>query len=96
MTPELKQYPPRPARQRVLKGAKIVLNNWGVVDCTLRNLSESGAKIVCQDQAAVPNEFRLMILTDNTIRDAHVIWRRDDMLGLKFTSEATRAPARKF
>jgi hypothetical protein len=96
MTPDESQYPPRPPRHRVLKGAKIVsLNNWSVTDCTLRNLSDRGARIICENQATVPNEFRLMIPTDNTIRNAHVIWRKDDMVGIEFTSPPTRAPARK-
>ena len=88
---------PRAPRHRVLKGAKIVLlNQWSVVDCTIRDMSESGAKIICKDQVAVPNEFRFLIPSENTIRTARVIWRRNDMLGIQFTSEASRAPARKF
>ncbi len=83
-------------RMRVLKGAKIVsMNQWSVVDCTVRDLSETGAKIICGDQAAVANEFRFLIPSENTIRNARVVWRRGDLLGIEFTSEKTRAPARK-
>ena len=84
-------------RSRVLKGAKIVgFNNWTLVDCTVRDLSASGARIICKDQLAVQNEFRFLILADNTICNAKVVWRRGDELGIAFTSEKTRAPARKF
>jgi PilZ domain len=84
-------------RSRVLKGAKIVsLNNWSVADCTVRDLSETGAKIICGDQAAVKNEFRFLLPAENTIRPAKVVWRRDDLLGIEFTGPKTRAPARKF
>jgi len=83
-------------RSRVLKGAKIVsMNNWSVVDCTIRDMSATGARIICGDQAAVPNEFRFLIPSENTICTARVVWRREDMLGIAFTSEKTRAPARK-
>ena len=84
-------------RSRVLKGAKIVsMDKWSVVDCTIRDLSTTGARIICGDQAAVANEFRFMIPSENTICTAKVIWRREDMLGIVFTSEKTKAPARKF
>jgi hypothetical protein len=83
-------------RSRVLKGAKIVaLNQWTLVDCTVRDLSATGARIICKDQLAVQNEFRFLILADNTICNAKVVWRRGDELGIAFTSEKTRAPARK-
>ena len=84
-------------RARVLKSAKIVaLNNWSLVDCVIRDISKTGAKIICKDQAAVANEFRFFVPSDNTICYAKVVWRRDDLLGIEFTSEQTRAPARKF
>ncbi len=81
---------------RVLKGAKIVsMNQWSLVDCTVRDMSETGAKIICGDQAAVANEFRFLLPSDNSIRTARVVWRRGDMLGIEFTSEKSRAPVRK-
>jgi PilZ domain len=80
----------------VLKGAKIVsMNNWSVMDCTVRDLSDTGAKLLCGDPLAVANVFRLLLPADNSIRDARVVWRRDGMLGIEFTSEKTKAPVRK-
>ena len=84
-------------RSRVLKNGKIVtLNNQSVVDCCVGDWSKSGARIRCAHQAAVPNNFRLMMPGDSTIRDARVVWRHDDYLGIVFTSEACRAPPRKW
>ena len=84
-------------RSRVLKGGKIVsMDKWSVVDCTIRDISSTGARIICGDQAAVASEFRFLIPSDNTICTAKVVWRRNNMLGIAFTSEKTRAPARKF
>ena len=84
-------------RSRVLKDGKIVtLNNWSVVDCCVRDWSETGARLKCKDQLAVPNEFRLVLPSDNTIRDVRVVWRREDYLGITFTSPATTAPPRKW
>lgn len=84
-------------RFRVLKEGKIVtLNNMSVVDCSVRDWSDSGARLKCSDQLAVPNEFRLVLPGDNTVRDATVMWRREDLLGVKFTSLARRAPPLKW
>jgi len=83
-------------RARVLKGAKIVnMNQWSLLDCTVRDLSETGAKLICADPLSIANVFRFLLPSENTIRDARVIWRRDGMLGIEFTSEKTKAPARK-
>ncbi len=87
----------RAARHRVLKEGKIVLpNNWSVVDCCIRDISETGARIRCKDQRAVPNDFKLLLIAENRIRDAHVVWRRDDQLGLQFIGEWKAAPPRKW
>ncbi|MDE2444855.1 MAG: PilZ domain-containing protein [Alphaproteobacteria bacterium] len=84
-------------RQRVLKGAKLVsMNKWMVTDCTIRDLSETGARIICGDQMAVANEFRLFIPSENSVRDARVVWRRGELIGVIFTSAKSQAPVTKF
>ena len=84
-------------RSRVLKDGKIVtLNNWSVVDCCVKDWSDTGARLKCADQLAVPNEFRLVLPGANTIRDVRVVWRREDYLVIEFTSPARTAPPRKW
>jgi len=84
-------------RSKALKDGKIVtLNFQSVVDCCVRGISATGARIRCGDQAAVPNEFRLMLPGDNTIREARVVWRRAELLGVVFTSTPRPAPPRKW
>jgi hypothetical protein len=84
-------------RSKTLKSAKVVhLTKWLVVDCAVRDISATGAKLQCKDQMAVPNEIRFLLVSDNTIRKAKVAWRRDDLIGIEFTSEAERAPPRRF
>jgi PilZ domain len=83
-------------RARVLKGAKIIsFNHMLVLDCTVRDLSVTGAKLMCADPLSVANTFRLMLPAENSIQDARVVWRREGMLGIEFTSEKTKAPMRK-
>ena len=84
-------------RLRVLKSAKLIFNNnQSVIDCGVRDLSATGAKLNCARSSDVPDEVRFMMIQDNTIRDARVMWRRGEQLGVHFTSDAVRAPARKF
>lgn len=84
-------------RQRVLKQGKILLsNNMTVIDCTLRDLSETGAKLLCGDAGAIPNEFRLVLTAERSMRDAKVMWRRPEMVGIAFTSAPRKAPLLKW
>lgn len=95
--PTDKQKQPRAAmRQRVLKAGKILPpGNMSIVDCVIRDMSLTGARLAAGDQVAIPNEFRLVVLQDDTIRCAEVVWRRGDLIGVRFTSEPRRAPPRK-
>ena len=84
-------------RHRVLKDGKIItVNNRSVVDCCIRDLSDTGARLTCKDPLAVPHEFRLLFLASLTVRDAVVVWRRDEQVGIHFTSAARPAPPRKW
>jgi hypothetical protein len=83
----------RAPRQRVLKtGQVVMMDRWLVIDCTIRDISATGAKLVCGDQTGIPNEFRFYIPTENTICTARVVWRKDQMLGIEFTSAKIEAP----
>jgi hypothetical protein len=72
-------------RSRALKTGKIIFNNrFSVVDCTVRNLSPSGAKLVVGDQAAVPDEFELTFPADGSSRACRVMGRRMNEIGVAF------------
>ncbi len=84
-------------RQRVLKQGKILLsNNLTVIDCTIRDMSETGAKLVCPDAGSIPNEFRLVLTAERLMRDVLVKWRRPGLVGVHFTSEPRKSPLLKW
>lgn len=84
-------------RPRVLKDGKIVTKGLGsVVDYSVRDITAAGARIRCKSQKAIPEEFELLVLSDNWIRPVKVMWRRGDEAGVQFTGEARRAPPRKW
>lgn len=86
----------RAQRQRVLKTVKIYrLNGAHAVDCQMRDFSETGARLIIKDQLALPNEFRLVLPSDGSMRFAKVVWRRGELAGIRFMSDAGDAPAEK-
>ena len=82
----------RSPRQRVLKTAKIFrLNGAHAVDCVIRDISETGARIVVKDQLALPNELKFVVPSDGFMLIARVVWRKGDLAGLLFLSERSEA-----
>lgn len=72
-------------RQRTLKRARAVLADRSTIDCTIRDISESGAHLVFGDAFELPETFRLIIVTSNTIVPVHLEWQRGKEAGIAFT-----------
>src|SRR4051794_126441 len=76
-------------RRRVMKGAKVSFGDFVYVrDCSVRNISETGARIKVQGANEIPKEFYLILITERTMRKVHVAWRKGDSLGVNFEGEA--------
>jgi hypothetical protein len=72
-------------RPRTLKSAKIVFNlRFSVVDCTVRNMSPHGAKLIVGTQMGIPEEFDLEFDGDHTTHHCNVMWRRETEIGVAF------------
>lgn len=75
-------------RTRALKGARIVYGNAAMTrDCTVRNLSGGGAKLVMQTTADIPDLFELFF-DDGARKSCIVRWRKLTDLGVEFTGES--------
>ena len=86
----------RAPRQRVLKTVKIYrLNGAHAVDCQVRDMSDTGARIVIKDQLALPNEFKFVLPSEDSTRIAKVVWRKGDLAGIVFLSERTLPPTER-
>ena len=75
----------RTIRHRVFKGGKITLPT-GTVDCTVRNISSSGALLELSAPALVPNDFNLIIKPERQFLSCHVVRRNTLHLGVRFVS----------
>jgi hypothetical protein len=70
-------------RHRVLKAGSIEFNG-GVIDCTVRNISDTGAALQVATPLGVPDTFWLLIPGDHARRHCRVAWRRDRRIGVAF------------
>jgi hypothetical protein len=75
----------REHRQRVLKAGKIVYASGSIViDCTIRNLSDTGARLQVPTTVAIPDRFELVEAASGRRHPARVIWRKADLMGVRF------------
>jgi hypothetical protein len=70
-------------RQRVLKAGTIEFGGGGI-DCTVRNLSETGAALEVVTPMFIPDRFTLFVPTEQLKRPCHIVWRRKKRIGVKF------------
>ncbi len=72
-------------RARTLKLGKIIFNNrCSTIDCTVRNLTVRGAKLIVGTQIGIPEAFDLRFAADGSSRSCKVIWRKEGELGVEF------------
>jgi hypothetical protein len=56
----------------------------GTVDCTVRNISASGARVDIAGSIGLPYTFTLVIESDNLVRRCHAVWSREQQIGVAF------------
>jgi hypothetical protein len=72
-------------RHKTLKGGRIVFNNGSSsVACTIRSLSEGGARLLVETVLGIPSEFTLVRDDGGTARECFVRWRSSTVLGVEF------------
>ena len=70
-------------RHRVLKAGSIEFNG-GAIDCTVRNISDTGAQLEVASHLGLPDSFWLVIAGTHTPRHCRVAWRSEKRLGVAF------------
>jgi hypothetical protein len=70
-------------RRRVLKAGSISFGG-GVIDCTVRNISETGAALEVVTPLFIPDQFTLIVQSDGLSRPCHVVWRKERRIGVTF------------
>lgn len=87
-------------RRRAFIAAKIVYQNGAVaVDCVIRNISATGAKIDVSESIVLPSHFDIVIPQKNVSHRAELRWRHGGETGVAFLDvpegegDADRHPA---
>jgi hypothetical protein len=70
-------------RRRILK-AGLIQFGGDALDCTVRNLSETGAALEVLSPLYIPDRFTLLIQTEQLKRACHIVWRKERRIGVAF------------
>ena len=71
-------------RHRVLKQGTIAFRGGGGIDCMVRNISQSGARLEIESPVGLPDAFTLVIATDHFMRDCRAVWNVEKRVGVAF------------
>ncbi|KJC59326.1 pilus assembly protein PilZ [Bradyrhizobium sp. LTSPM299] len=71
------------SRHRVLKTGTIEFGG-GAIDCTVRNISETGAALEVVTPLSIPDTFTLYVPSDQLKRQCRIVWRREKRIGVAF------------
>ncbi len=72
-------------RRRVLKSGVAASNDRHLtVNCTVRDISDTGARLRVEGSMTVPDTFELLIPLDGLEASCQVVWRKGGDVGVKF------------
>ena len=82
----------RDERVRAFLRARIIFNNHNTtIECTIKNISASGAKIVLSEALTIPNEFDLEVPQKGRTYHARMMWRDAGSIGVHFIEAGMEA-----
>lgn len=77
----------RSPRRRVLKRGKALLHDQkSLLDCTIRDQSEHGARLLMDHAIMLPHRFQLVNVTDGVTREVRIVWRHGGQVGVEYLS----------
>ena len=85
----------RKHRRRMVSAPGIVFGTNGkpIVECQVRDVSETGAQIVLEREAALPREFTLAMSRNGKVRRAcTLVWQFSIVAGARFALSQDQMP----
>ena len=74
-------------RRRVLRTGKILFAHGAcTLDCTIKNISEKGAKLQIENSVNVPNEFQLYEPSGMLLHEVRVVRRANRVIAVAITA----------
>jgi len=80
-----------PRHRSFLQGRIYFNNRRSSVDCLIRDISDTGAKLAFSHTITTPETLELYIPNKDVTFRAHVQWRRGDEIGVAFLSHHDEA-----
>ncbi len=62
-----------------------IMEPYNRLDCTVVDITNTGAQLLFESTEEVPNQFRLYVFRLNVILECNVAWRNETKLGIAFT-----------
>ncbi|MCC8943533.1 diguanylate cyclase [Bradyrhizobium sp. Arg62] len=82
------------SRGRTFLAGKIVFNfGRSAFDCTIRQLTDSGATVELESTFGIPDHVQLLVVSSHQVRPCKRLWQSDRQLGLAFEERRTPDPA---
>ncbi len=85
---ETPQAPGRKKRAKdrtpTFKTGRVIFSGRSEAPCVIKDLTDSGARIVLEGEAALPPQVTLVIAAIGSRKEARVIWQADREVGLSF------------
>jgi hypothetical protein len=72
-------------RHRIFKAGSIEFDRVSV-DCTIRNISDTGAGIEVASPVGIPHEITLNISSGGVRHHGYIVWRQAKRIGMVFNS----------
>jgi PilZ domain len=63
-----------------------VSSGGSVMICRVKNISAEGAAIDVENPAFVPQNFRLVMASDSSVRDCRIAWIQKNRIGVTFAA----------
>ena len=71
-------------RQRTFKSGRIVVNGLSTMDCVIRNMSLTGARLALPNAMVLPDTFELFIGDEGLRRECEIKSRTETSAGIRF------------
>src|SRR5665213_148279 len=81
-------------RVRTILGAQIIFNNKNsTLECQIRNISPTGARLVLSESVTLPEEFDINVPQKGRTYRARLRWRTPEGAGIEFLRDEQRGGA---
>lgn len=72
------------ARKKALREAQIYTSGSTIIDCTVKNMTKTGARVEFAAFTQLPSDFRIHFKNTGETRPAEVAWQRGLAAGIRF------------